>query len=592
MRLLSIDEAGNLSLTKELYDEDIPQYAIISHTWGKDEDEVTLRDLTNGTGIDKPGYQKIRLCGKQATRDELQYFWVDSCCIDRSNSSELSEAIKSMYSWYSKAAKCYAYLSDVSQTAPQYDTKPDPEILEQTLRQSSWFTRGWTLQELIAPRIVQFYDADWHCLGDKKSLSTVISQATRISTDVLEGRKHPRDFAIAQRMSWASNRRTRRIEDLAYSLMGIFDVKMPMVYGESDRAFLRLQEEIIKSSDDQSIFAWQTNTVEHTGLLASNANAFAASGNIRKGPGYSGLKSYTMGTGGLVLEADMVAYTMDTYLVTLACVRVSANLPRTHDRVGIFLRKLKGGNQYGRVAVDGKHLIDATILLQAPLRTSIHVPQIPITANDAEFLRDRTYGFRLSESLLSNVNTENWPYRPLVRFDLSNRIVTVDHCTTSGWICTLNLANRDTKICKVKIGFDVDFNPVIVLAESSALRSAQSFLDMKYWTSGTRYTDPNMCRGFDEVHADIQVYFNDYINVNNNTLILAHEWRPALWVVKASSSNGSKVHLQDAEKLNIGGTCVRLTRGDLDGLLVWDLDIKFCSNKGGLKKIWNKTKGT
>ncbi|PVH96207.1 hypothetical protein DM02DRAFT_570024, partial [Periconia macrospinosa] len=113
MRLLVLNDSSEISLTGELLGE-IPRYAILSHTWGPATEEVNFKDMTDGTGIKKPGYDKIRFCGEQAKRDGLHYFWVDTCCIDKSNSTELSEAINSMFRWYQAAAKCYVYLADVS----------------------------------------------------------------------------------------------------------------------------------------------------------------------------------------------------------------------------------------------------------------------------------------------------------------------------------------------------------------------------------------------------------------------------------------------------------------------------------------------
>jgi hypothetical protein len=166
MRLLKLNEDGELSLIQFVGDE-IPEYAILSHTWGADGEEVTFEDLLNGTGKDKTGYEKIRHCAKQADLDGLKYSWVDTCCIQKSSSSELSEAINSMFQWYNEAKICYAYLSDVVLA-----TGDSPEELLVTgmddfLKNSRWFTRGWTLQELLAPKLVIFFDSNWRKIGDK-----------------------------------------------------------------------------------------------------------------------------------------------------------------------------------------------------------------------------------------------------------------------------------------------------------------------------------------------------------------------------------------------------------------------------------------
>ena len=227
----------------------------------------------------KPGYDKIRLCGEQAIRDDLIYFWVDTCCIDKSSSAELQEAINSMFEWYRKSTVCYVYLFDVAD---------NPVLLPHNcdLSRARWFTRGWTLQELIAPVTARFYTRDWQCLGTKKSLADILARITSIPSRVLTGSVALESNSVAQRMSWASRRQTSRREDIAYSLMGIFSVNIPMLYGEGDRAFRRLQEEIIKSTDDHSIFAWrypQSNTSEGVicGLLAEHPRFFVDSPAVR-----------------------------------------------------------------------------------------------------------------------------------------------------------------------------------------------------------------------------------------------------------------------------------------------------------------------
>jgi hypothetical protein len=243
MRLLRLDEDGAFSLV-EHSNEDVPPYAILSHTWGKDCDEIKLRDITEGTGNNKTGYRKLVFCQKQAAKDGLHFFWVDTCCINKESSAELSEAINSMFLWYRKAAKCYVYLTDVSAT--------DPET-SQSFETSRWFTRGWTLQELLAPASVEFFSAEGHLIGDKISLVQRISNITGIPPEALNG-KDLLEFGISERMEWAKERETKREEDAAYSLLGIFGVHMHHIYGEGrENAFRRLQKEIRELSDQSRI---------------------------------------------------------------------------------------------------------------------------------------------------------------------------------------------------------------------------------------------------------------------------------------------------------------------------------------------------
>ncbi|KAH7303005.1 hypothetical protein BKA65DRAFT_240068 [Rhexocercosporidium sp. MPI-PUGE-AT-0058] len=245
MRLLQYNNDGDFSLT-EFFEGDIPKkYAILSHRWGSEE--VTLADLKNSNCKKMAGYSKIQFCGEQAKRDGLQYFWVDTCCIDKSNSIELAEAINSMFRWYQDATKCYVYLRDVSR--PQnHLADGSTEDWVSTFRNSEWFRRGWTLQELIAPASVDFFCKEGELLGNKASLERHICEVAGIPAKALLGIPLS-DFSVAERLSWAASRKTFRQEDKAYSLLGIFEVNMPLIYGEGeDRALKRLREEIDKAS--------------------------------------------------------------------------------------------------------------------------------------------------------------------------------------------------------------------------------------------------------------------------------------------------------------------------------------------------------
>ena len=250
MRLLELNHDGRFSLLSFPKDK-IPLYAILSHTWGRGEDdEVTFVDLINGTGHNKTGFQKLQFCAKQAKADNLHYFWVDTCCIDKSNNNELTTAINSMFRWYQNAARCYVYLSDVS--VHTQDGQSRHIEWESAFRNSRWFTRGWTLQELLAPKIVEFYSRDHVRLGDKKLLEQQIYEITGIALEALRGCSLSR-FSIKERLLWGEKRQTTEEEDKAYCLLGIFNVYMPLIYGEGEKnSFLRLQEEIDKLSKGKS----------------------------------------------------------------------------------------------------------------------------------------------------------------------------------------------------------------------------------------------------------------------------------------------------------------------------------------------------
>lgn len=346
MRLLNVDSFE----LHEFFDDDIPPYSILSHRWGNDE--VSYQDFSAGRKRHSEGYRKIEeLCNfvkrrklkyrpssrlRQPSRyhvnpneeverplEKLQWVWVDTCCIDKTSSAELSEAINSMYSWYSCSAECYVLMQDV----PALLDWQQDQMWGQFER-SAWFTRGWTLQEMLAPRLCVFCTGDWEVLGhitrDLKDewdpylqprqrggdftvngsrdwklinfekcygadLAGLVSRASGVQVGYLTGQLSVRSASIARRMSWAANRDTSRVEDMAYSLLGLFDVNMPLLYGEGSKAFLRLQKEIIGISNDQSIFAWTNLLTGHSktdgtntepGLLAPSIRHFQSSGYI------------------------------------------------------------------------------------------------------------------------------------------------------------------------------------------------------------------------------------------------------------------------------------------------------------------------
>jgi hypothetical protein len=236
MRLLKVEPDGTFSLIR-VHGNKIPRYAILSHTWEADDQEVTFEDLADGSGERKAGYRKIRFCGKQANSDGIEYFWVDSCCIDKLSSSELAEAINSMFRWYRNADRCYVYLSDV----------PTADVNLQAFRRSRWFTRGWTLQELLAPRTVEFFSQEGQKFGDKQSLELQIHQVSGIPIRALQQLGDLSQFSVKERMSWTAKRETTVEEDQAYCLLGIFEVYLPLIYGEGrEHALARLQDEILK----------------------------------------------------------------------------------------------------------------------------------------------------------------------------------------------------------------------------------------------------------------------------------------------------------------------------------------------------------
>ncbi|EHK18897.1 uncharacterized protein TRIVIDRAFT_119408, partial [Trichoderma virens Gv29-8] len=229
-----------------------PPYAILSHTWG--QEEVSFQDFHLPDQREKlAGFSKIRSTCKKAYSHGLDYAWVDTCCIDKTSSAELSEAINSMFKWYRNSSIAYAFLEDY----------PSPKVEKSALNttyvgfgRSRWFTRGWTLQELIAPQRLEFYNKSWEKIAEKAAVAKQLAVITGVDAFVLDGSGPLQQVSVGRRLSWAANRETTREEDLAYCLFGLFDVYMPLIYGEGGRAFLRLQEHILQQSDDHTIFAW------------------------------------------------------------------------------------------------------------------------------------------------------------------------------------------------------------------------------------------------------------------------------------------------------------------------------------------------
>ncbi|KAK2775654.1 het domain-containing protein [Colletotrichum kahawae] len=320
MRLINVD---TLEL-EEFFDDSIPRYAILSHTWG--QEEVSFQDLCwlhdyeknrmtytslealipqigqnmKGKATEmrqRAGFDKIVQSARLAKERELQYVWVDTCCIDKTSSAELSEAINSMFRWYQRSEICFAFLSDVD--------KRDQGHGGLRFEDSRWFTRGWTLQELLSPSLVMFYDRTWTAMNTRDALAHLIEDITGIPEDALAERYCLNSWSFADRMSWASKRTTSRKEDMAYCLMGFFQVNMPLLYGEGEKAFVRLQQEIIKEHGDQSLLAWGYNesVLTHSSIFAPSP-AFMGSAKIGE-DNLSSIAPFHLSNKGLEISLDI-----------------------------------------------------------------------------------------------------------------------------------------------------------------------------------------------------------------------------------------------------------------------------------------------
>ena len=291
---------------EEFIQGSIPPYAILSHRWGSEE--LSFKEvLKNRVDKKKKGYKKLEDACRVAAGYNVGYLWNDTCCIDKKSSAELSESINSMFSWYRDAKLCIVYLEDV-----------DRDSFDTSFQASVWFRRSWTLQELLAPSDVRFFDRNWHLLGSKESLAEQLTATTKIPRKALLEQGAWRDYLLAIRMSWASSREATRTEDVAYSLLGIFEVNMPLLYGEGDKAFRRLQEEIMKRSTDVTLLLWGLGQTGHCLLASSPAQYHLFNHNIY----LSDLLTYRVPTTltniGLELGLELQRWKLNTYAAIVA----------------------------------------------------------------------------------------------------------------------------------------------------------------------------------------------------------------------------------------------------------------------------------
>jgi hypothetical protein len=361
------------TLQLEEFFADVPAYGILSHTWGLDE--VTFTDFTTNleAAKAKSGFVKIQRCIDQALMDDISYCWVDTCCIDKSSSAELSEVINSMFRYYEEARICYVFWFDVDATLPG---------LIPQLESCRWFTRGWTLQELIAPKKRVFFDKHWRHIGsltddidlpDDASFDSAddhewmdfweTSATCPIPLHLLLHKDDLDEYCIAAKMSWASRRETTRIEDMAYCLLGIFDVNIPLLYGEGPKAFIRLQEELLRQSVDHSIFVWNDlnnqSSSKYRGLLARSPAEFSVPLDItlKKGRGYT----YEMTNRGLRLKLPLSPTDHPgEYFACLDCCHEGTGV------LAIVLAMVGDNNQFARVEPKV-----VKRFLEAPIETEI-----------------------------------------------------------------------------------------------------------------------------------------------------------------------------------------------------------------------------
>lgn len=332
---------------KQVSDETVHPFAILSHTWEPGE-EVTFQEMQDLEAVKhKSGYHKIKKTCWIAQR-QFQYVWIDTCCIDKTSSAELSEAINSMFRYYQTAVVCYVFLADFeSLPHKQIPEKERLALVATRLKDCKWFTRGWTLQELIAPSRLEFYDNQWEFVGAKTDLVEPLFEMTKIDESVLRNSSRLYTIPVARRMSWASRRQTTRVEDLAYCLLGIFNITMPLLYGEGSKAFLRLQQQIALENSDLSIFAWEATgqNMEYSGVFAESPGDFGKCTTLKMHRAkFHSKVEITITNIGLRLSVDRTATHRNSVLLNLNCMRATSS--GSIEWLGIYLRKL--GQTYVR----------------------------------------------------------------------------------------------------------------------------------------------------------------------------------------------------------------------------------------------------
>ncbi|KFY51743.1 hypothetical protein V497_08890 [Pseudogymnoascus sp. VKM F-4516 (FW-969)] len=569
MRLIN---ANTLEL-EEIWGETDKPYAILSHRW--EDGEVSFQNMQNlALACTMKGFDKIQKSCEQAIKDGYSYVWVDTCCINKESSAELSEAINSMFRWYKASTVCYVFLSDVNSNTS------NGEAMKLEFGSSKWFTRGWTLQELIAPQFLVFYDRHWEFLGTKQTLSTLLSFQTHIDEAILNG-ESPSNRTIAQRMSWASHRVTTRVEDIAYCLLGIFDVYMPMLYGEGERAFLRLQEEIIRRSDDHTIFAWPILRDGQPGLLADSPAAFAHCQHIQSITARQGNSPFSMTNRGFSIKLMATPFMVDTYIVPLNCV--DGRLVKRGDiideyRSGIFLRRLNEDDQYARIRFGGEtfmqlkasiwdHEVSKRLITKRPVQEiEINVRQQVIKTNEDAY-KDRINGFRIISELLEPPKKRKDRFS--ISWDPDERIVAMKP-GNFGTMGFLDFSPQGRNFKCIRIGFDFDHNPVCFIAKGKGLKELSGFPNN---TDVSQWLEEERAQYLAGIHQRTPFDKSAWSSVYTGAAASEVLHHPGLWAIKGDRISGLTVSVENM-------VSVRITRGEFQDKLVWDLYIDDIEKEG------------
>lgn len=465
-----------------------PSYAILSHRW--QGEEVTFEDIQDQADSYtlKHGWSKVLMTCQLARTNGIDYVWIDSCCIDKRSSAELSEAINSMYEWYARATVCYTYLFDV------YDASDIEQFCD-----SSWFTRSWTLQELLAPTEVYFYTAEWTRIGSKSDMSKSIHVTTGIPVSALEFYDSSQ-YSIAIRMSWAAKRQATRIEDVAYSLLGIFDINMPLLYGEGSKAFQRLQEAIMSESNDLSLFLWHGWSCPKFGMLAASPSAFPGGTRIQNTP-LKLSRGYTFNNAGLSIELKVqplfrqadglgvyAAYLHDPHDMSLPTLTKPRIYLRRDERLGQYYRVSIGGRGWDIQEEDESVLSPSRLcrlLIQkdhiaecgSPLLTQFVIWNCPPGVQTYAMDSHMSHEWVLQDERIENhIHIQSFPRYPCGIIGYS------------AWVRS-GSKNQPAQVMVVCFGYDFDFHPICLAFGFRGDHCANPLRDISQETVMLRYHD-------------------------------------------------------------------------------------------------------
>ncbi|KAK4499335.1 hypothetical protein PRZ48_009848 [Zasmidium cellare] len=557
------------SQAKSLEKDSERPYAILSHRWAVNSDhEIRFEEIGTGYARYKPGFSKVEGAARKAREYGFDWIWIDTCCIDKRNNNELAEAINSMFRWYRDAACCFAYLQDVGPGS------------NKTLCDSEWFTRGWTLQELIAPKAMEFFDCEWTHLGSKTQLASDISQRTGIHIDVLLDSKNSEDsknskdcndsmdhekpmnrkidnYSIAQKMTWIAGRQTSKDEDMAYCLLGIFDINMAPIYGEQKKALIRLQEELIRTSDDHTIFAWSMDPSAETklsGLLALSHEHFKHCSGLRLLNRREGRMPFSITNRGLSIELEITPWTMDTYLAFIDCEQPMKIKGFMRDiSAGVFLRRLKQNDQYARIDlygngglywdIDGVYHACRHRFHPRPSRiVRLFIPKAPDSQSSSTHSAVGRDGFWIPARLLQgHEGTHGDVYIPIP-----------NPCQLE--ICQLREGLRFKQIA---LGFDFGFNPVCMLVDSGAENELVGPIS-------------TFCDGDEEIHG------KKYDTIIERSCVYSHgKPHDGIWRLRCDRRREMNVAL----KVSLSHNGPNLLMHREDGTLMWNVDIEHAESE-------------